>query len=150
MEDRSPLFDIRHVPQASIHLGIDFWVPAGTDVICPTGGKVMLARPKNKEKGGWGGRIDIYHNSKVWIFGHLKSENLPNPGDTISTHQKIGILGTKQENGGWLPHLHLQVMTAEEYHNHFCPEGIDAYSEPRKDLKIAFPNPLLELLQYQE
>lgn len=73
MEDRSLFFDIRLHRDALLHVGIDYWMPAGTPVLCPADGQVLLSRPQNPESGGWGARTDILINNHVWIFGHLRA-----------------------------------------------------------------------------
>lgn len=144
LENRTPLFDTRHVPESHIHLGVDFWLPEGTEVLCPAPGKVLLNRQKNSECGGWGTRIDILIQDHVWIFGHLK-EPLPPTKKTLEASEPIAILGNREENGGWLPHLHLQTMRKADYLQLSEPEILDAYAETNPNLKFLFPNPLVLL-----
>lgn len=141
MENRSPFFDQRHVPKSTIHLGLDFWLPSQTPVFCPEEGKVLLSRPMNTTKGGWGARTDIQIGAHIWIFGHLK-EPVLSTGDTIQKNQRIGTLGTREENGGWLPHLHLQIMQVEKYLQLQNPSDLDAYAEPSPHIQTIFPHPL--------
>lgn len=140
MENRAPLFDDRHVPEANLHLGLDFWLPEGTPILCPAAGTVLLSRPTNTEVGGWGNRLDILIKNHVWIFGHLKATNLPK-GTEIKANQQIAELGSREENGGWLPHLHLQTMRANDYKALKQPEELDAYSTPFPTIKEMFPHP---------
>ena len=46
------------------------------------------------------------------LYGHLNPEGVLNyqKGDKILKGQKIGVLGDKNVNGNWAPHLHFQVM----------------------------------------
>lgn len=133
LEDRSPLFDTRHDPKATIHIGMDYWVDAGTNVHCPLQGEVTFSRGPRSTSGGWGGRLDIKTKRGIYIFGHLNTPTLVK-GNKIEEHQIIGSIASTDTNGGWMPHLHVQVMT-EQYYNSFSePNSIDAYAVPSAEL----------------
>ena len=46
------------------------------------------------------------------LFGHLARETLQElkPGQTIAKGEVFARVGTAQENGGWPPHLHVQMI----------------------------------------
>jgi hypothetical protein len=144
LEDRSPLFDSRHTPHATIHLGIDFWLPATTPVFSPFEGEILLTKPKKSENGGWGGRIDLLTNHGVFTFGHL-SLPIHKKGHILKKGDILGTLAPKSDNGGWLPHLHLQRTNTDYYLSLKHPHQMDAYAAPSSILSTLFPHPFLQI-----
>ena len=144
LEDRSPLFDDRHDPVAKIHIGVDLWSPQYTPIIFPYDAVVKYSRPSNKKcRGGWGGRLDLFVPDKgVYILGHLE-EPYQKIGDRITAGEVVASLAGRKNNGGWRPHLHIQLMLSE-YYDIFDPNHIDAYAEPNSDLSQLYPNPFYE------
>lgn len=143
LEDRSAVFDARHDKGKAIHLGVDFWAHAYTTVRFPYGfaGKV-LSVTNSKTKGGWGGRVDIAfeYNGKILvaIFAHLGSIRVE-AGQTMEKGQIIGYIAATENNGGWKPHLHLQVMTQDYYHS--VPD-FDAYAAAEDSAISEARNPI--------
>lgn len=142
LENRSPLFDERHDPRLSIHLGVDFWLDEGTKVFFPYGGEVIDVSPCSDTKGGWGGRIDIFSKEHVFIFGHLEAPTF-SVGTKIVPGMFLGRLASRELNGGWLPHLHVQVVTLGCYNSFLDPRAIDAYAKPSIELPLNYIDPLL-------
>ena len=140
LENRSPLFDARHEPESLIHLGLDFWLPEYTKVFSPTSGKIVYSTYEPEPTKGWGGRIDIETNQSVIIIAHLQQTQYKR-NDTILKGQELGRLGSRDENGGWLPHLHVQAVNRHHYYSFTSPSNIDAYAEPSEDLKFQYPYP---------
>lgn len=99
----------------SIHLGIDFWAPAGTVVKAPIPGRVHSFKD-NANPGDYGPCIILEHfieNQVIHsLYGHLSRESLANleEGRIINRGETIGRLGTPDENLGWPPHLHFQLI----------------------------------------
>lgn len=99
----------------SIHLGVDFWMPAGTDIIATMPGKIH-SFANNDNPGDYGPTIILEHhigNEKIHsLYGHLSRISLPGlmKGQIINRGQKIGTLGTPDENRDWPPHLHFQLI----------------------------------------
>ncbi len=123
----------------TVHLGVDFWLPAGTPVHALFKGKVVTAvnDSGNKE---YGGLIILEHNIDQQHFytlhGHLspKSALKNKPGDTIKQGQLIGKLGAAHENGSWSPHLHFQIMLSMlDYQNDFPGVTYPSQQEVWKD-----------------
>ena len=48
-----------------------------------------------------------------FLYGHLMNVT-KKVGDDISAGEILGEIGTPELNGGWFPHLHLQVMDKKE------------------------------------
>jgi len=140
LENRSPLFDERHITDRVIHLGVDYWVPENTKVLCPYDGIIVDATPCTKTKGGWGGRIDIQISGLIWIFGHLENPTLK-VGKSIKAGDVIGIIAPKERNGFWHPHLHLQISSQENYDKYPIKRDMDAYAIPSENLYEEYKNP---------
>ncbi len=99
----------------SIHLGVDFWLPAGTGVNALFDGEVVTSvnDAGNKE---YGGLIILKHQTGTFdfftLYGHLSLASIETTqvGQTVLKGELIGFLGNSHENGNWAPHLHFQVL----------------------------------------
>lgn len=117
----------------TFHLGVDFWLPAKTPVHCFMEGEVFTAVLDEGEK-GYGGLIILKHKTPSFefysLYGHLSKDSVQhfNVGDVLKKGNKIGELGTSAENGGWVPHLHFQLLLSMlSYKNDF--PGVAYHSE---------------------
>nr|MBP7708665.1 hypothetical protein [Candidatus Pacearchaeota archaeon] len=75
LEDRTHLWKNKESESANslIHLGIDYSVPAGTEVAMPEDGEVFHIMNDPTNTIGWGGRIIFkLDNGKYLVYGHLK------------------------------------------------------------------------------
>ncbi|MCC8425021.1 peptidoglycan DD-metalloendopeptidase family protein [Mucilaginibacter sp. UR6-11] len=144
---RSPLFDTGDEPRR-LHLGIDIWAPAGTPVYSPLAGCIHSFR-NNNNFGDYGPTIILQHELDGLVlyslYGHLNRKSLLSLkiGQAINKNQKIGELGNLEDNGGWPPHLHFQLMFDMEGHTGDYP-GVARFSEKARYLKN-IPNPNLIL-----
>ncbi len=99
----------------TIHLGVDLWMPAGTEVLSPTEA-VVHSFADNAAPGDYGPTILLRHDIEGRIFhtlyGHLSRQSLPGlrAGDEVDKGQALATLGDPHENGGWPAHLHFQVI----------------------------------------
>ncbi len=99
----------------TVHLGLDFWLPAGTPVYALLDGEVFIVVNDAGDK-EYGGLIILKHRIKniefYTLYGHLsvKSALANRVGETIKKGQEIARLGAPPENGNWSPHLHFEVM----------------------------------------
>ncbi len=99
----------------TIHLGIDVFAPAGTEVRAPLDGAIDWIR-EDAVPLGFGPCLAIRHPGGFGaLYGHLARECLARwkPGDPVRRGDRIARLGTEDENGGWPPHLHFQLLTAD-------------------------------------
>lgn len=98
------------------HLGIDVFAPAGTPVHAPLAGKVAFVT-YNADPLDYGHTLILEHEgdgTKFWtLYGHLGSSlpGLMQVGAPVEAGQLIAHLGDWDENGGWAPHIHFQIMT---------------------------------------
>ncbi len=110
----SPLFGAERSAR-TVHLGIDLFAPAGTAVHAPLPGVVHLLGV-NDAALDYGTLIILRHDADGEVFytlyGHLARGSLAGlaAGTAVAAGERIGWIGTAAENGGWAPHLHLQVI----------------------------------------
>jgi murein DD-endopeptidase MepM/ murein hydrolase activator NlpD len=101
--------------QRDIHLGVDFWADAGEEILNPMDGLVHSFRD-NKENGNYGPCIILKHQKDnhtfYSLYGHLNKESLEGleVGKIIKQKEAFCQLGTPKENGGYVPHLHFQLI----------------------------------------
>jgi peptidoglycan LD-endopeptidase LytH len=109
-----------------IHLGIDIWVEAETPIYAPLKGKVHSFANNGNEK-DYGPTIILEHclsdvlneenteNDLVFytLYGHLTTDSIKyiQVGQSIEKGEAFCRVGFEQENGGWQPHLHLQIIS---------------------------------------
>lgn len=99
----------------TIHLGVDFWLPAYTAVHALLDGEVVTAVNDEGFK-EYGGLAILKHQVEdltfYTLYGHntVKSVLKHEVGDHIKRGEKIAELGDTPENGHWAPHLHFQIM----------------------------------------
>ncbi|MCT4629848.1 aminotransferase class III-fold pyridoxal phosphate-dependent enzyme [Winogradskyella sp.] len=99
----------------TIHLGVDFWLPAHTPVHALFDGEVVCAinDSGNKE---YGGLVILKHKAEAFefftLYGHntVESATKHSIGDCIKKGEKVAELASYPENGNWAPHLHFQIM----------------------------------------
>ena len=116
---RSPLFGSVDHPveeRRTIHLGIDLFVEPGTAVRAPLDGVVEVLA-NNRAPQDYGPLVILRHRTSegeefFTLYGHLSTETLSalHLGQRISASQQFARVGTCQENGGWPPHLHFQII----------------------------------------
>ena len=113
--EQSPLFNDVSKPPRCFHLGLDLWSPAGTAVYAPLDARVHSFR-YNDQMLDYGATIILEHalnNSSFYtLYGHLSLASLENvyPGKPIIKGEHFATFGNRNENGGWVPHLHFQVI----------------------------------------
>ncbi len=100
----------------TIHLGLDLFAEAGTPVFAPLAGTVH-AFADNARALDYGPVIILRHQTDdgtefFTLYGHLSRESLAGlvVGQAVARGTRFAALGTADVNGGWTPHLHLQVI----------------------------------------
>ncbi len=153
----------------TVHLGVDFWLPAGTPIHALFDAEIFAAVNDQGYK-EYGGLIILKHLEDGITFyslhGHLTADS-PSKykvGDRIKKGECIGYLGTPQENGDWSPHLHFQLMlTMLDFKMDFpgvtypgqigiweslCPDPNLLFKNPK--LKTKYDTPTPEILAYRK
>jgi 4-aminobutyrate aminotransferase-like enzyme/Ser/Thr protein kinase RdoA (MazF antagonist) len=100
----------------TLHLGVDVFLDPGEPVLAPLDGEVRDSafRPALRD---YGGVVLLDHRTPDGVtfhslYGHLAPE-LPAPGTRLARGDVIGRIGAEHENGGWAPHLHLQLLSTD-------------------------------------
>ena len=99
----------------TVHLGLDVFAAAGADVFAPISGRVHSIRD-NAQPGDYGPTIVLEHATEGGAFhslyGHLSRASIEglSLGHTFDAGARIAKLGKREENGGWPPHLHFQIV----------------------------------------
>jgi len=101
----------------TIHIGLDLFAEAGTPVFAPLDGTVH-AFADNATPQDYGPVIVLRHTTDdgtefFTLYGHLSRESLRGleVGRRVAAGEQIATLGAPDVNGGWTPHLHLQIIT---------------------------------------
>ena len=131
----------------SLHLGIDIFAQAGEPVFAPLDGTVEILTI-NALPLDYGGLMVLKHETDQGVpfftlYGHLSHESLRHLklGDQVTAGQQIASLGEDHENGGWPPHLHLQlILNLLDFGNDF--PGVCKQSEAEVWQALS-PNPAM-------
>lgn len=98
-----------------LHVGLDLGGPVGTPVHAPLAGRI-LHRGYNAADGDYGHVLVTEHDlpdGRVLfiLFGHLSAASVAQwqPADAVARGAVLGWLGDAHENGGWPPHVHVQL-----------------------------------------
>ena len=124
----------------TVHLGIDVFCASETPVQAPLAGRVhavaSLDRPLD-----YGPVVMLRHDlpdgeSFFTLYGHLDPEPALRwrTGDVVDAGTVIGRVGAPPGNGGWPPHLHLQLILDDlgqgaEFPGVCDPRETDVYAE---------------------
>lgn len=108
-----------HLPKdemRTFHIGLDIFAPAETDIFAPLDGEIFAIRNNDKPR-DYGPTIILFHEIDTdfgfyTLYGHLSMESLVEKfiGQKIKKGENFSQLGAQTENGGWPPHLHIQVI----------------------------------------
>ncbi len=133
-----------------VHIGIDIGCPRGTPIFIPSNG-IIAYQGYNSEPFDYGHVIVTKHKHTtyewIWIlFGHLSKESIQrhSPQDSLKQGTTLGWVGPKSENGGWNPHLHIQISITDPK-GHDMP-GVVSLKE-RESAIVQYPDPRIVLGQ---
>lgn len=102
----------------TVHIGLDVFLPAGSPVLAPLPG-IVHSFANHPAALDYGGCIVLEHTvddgqplTFHTLYGHLSRASLDGlaRGQVIAQGQTFARLGEPGENGGWVPHLHLQII----------------------------------------
>jgi 4-aminobutyrate aminotransferase-like enzyme/Ser/Thr protein kinase RdoA (MazF antagonist) len=141
----APAFRAERGEPRTVHLGIDLFVEAGTEVRAPLEGKVQ-SFAVNDLPLDYGPTILLEHETDsgdrfFTLYGHLSPDSLHGleKGRGVGRGEVIARVGRPPSNGNWPPHLHFQVVLDLLGKEGDFP-GVAAPSE--RDLWLALsPNP---------
>ncbi len=113
---RSPLFRDNKGMVRSIHLGVDIWAAADTQIRLPLDGKIHSFRD-NDNYGDYGPTLVFEHEiagqTFYTLYGHLTRSSIKSAsaGMHLKAGSTLGSIGHSFENGDWPPHLHFQLIS---------------------------------------
>ena len=100
----------------TVHLGIDLFAAPGTAVYAPIEG-VVHAVANNTGALDYGPLVILQHKTNdgqefFTLYGHLAKSSLSQlrAGQRVARGERLARVGAVQENGGWPPHLHFQII----------------------------------------
>jgi len=115
----SPLFGASADPadeRRTIHLGIDLFVEPGTPLRAPLDGVVHIVA-NNSAPMDYGPLVILQHETSngeefFTLYGHLTKGSISNlrAGQQVARAQQFARVGSSDENGGWAPHVHFQII----------------------------------------
>jgi murein DD-endopeptidase MepM/ murein hydrolase activator NlpD len=130
-----------------LHMGIDIGGPVGTAVHAFSSGEVY-AVGYNAEPGDYGHVIVTEHlleGRPMWaLFGHLDAASSARwqTGEGFERGALLGGFGDRSENGGWSPHVHVQLSTVRPT-GHDMPGAVRP--DEREQMLRRYPDPRLVL-----
>ena len=135
----------------TVHIGIDVGAPHGTPIHAPISGTVHSLRD-NDAPGDYGPTVVLEHRSAehptFWtLYGHLNHATLERlaVGQPVAAGDLLGWLGDVSVNGGWWPHVHVQVI-CDLLGRRGDFEGVASPNERAVRLSVSpDPSPLLGL-----
>jgi len=99
----------------TMHLGTDYWLEARAEVMSVAKGTVISIQ-NNALDGDYGPTVIIKHEPEgaptfYSLYGHLNLATLEllEVGQGVDAGEVIAHLGSSDVNGGWPPHLHVQL-----------------------------------------
>ena len=115
----SPLFGASENPsdeRRTIHLGQDLFAAPGTPIHAPLDGVVHTVAI-NTAPLDYGPLVILRHTTGdglefFTLYGHLARDAFDSLqiGQRIARGQQFARIGDVHENGGWVPHLHFQIV----------------------------------------
>jgi len=97
-----------------IHMGVDFWAPAGHPVFSIYDGTIVY-KANHQQEGNYGPTLILRHimgkTNLYALYGHLSEKSIEklSIGQSVKKGEIVAELGEESENGGWHPHLHYQL-----------------------------------------
>ena len=96
-----------------IHLGVDVWADGGTPLFAPID-MILHSMAFNDAELDYGYTIVFYISELgcYLLLGHLSKSSLHDKevGMIVKAKTQIATLGYYTENGGWEPHVHIQLI----------------------------------------
>lgn len=99
----------------TVHIGVDVFMAPGSSVHAPLDGIVDVLEYREQHL-DYGGMVILRHTpatgvSFATLYGHLSRDSVSRlrAGQELGRGEAFAELGDATENGGWDPHLHLQL-----------------------------------------
>lgn len=148
-EDRRKIYteDLFAVGGRTVHMGIDLGGPLGSPIHACADGWVHAAG-YNADPGDYGCTLVLKHHldgQDLWmLLGHLSHASIRGrvAGQPVRRGEVVGWLGDRSENGGWSPHVHVQ-LAREAPVTHDMPGAV--HPRDRESARHAYPDPRMVL-----
>ncbi len=139
----------------TVHLGIDYWLADRTAIHAPLDGIVYSIHNNDNEK-DYGYTLILKHKidknfSFYTLYGHLSKDSIDilTENQNVEQGDLIAYVGNRYENGGWVPHLHFQVIldmlgNKTNFPGVAFPKEMSVWSNISPDPNLLFKNPELE------
>lgn len=98
----------------TVHMGLDVNLPAGEPIYAPAD-CMIHSFANNNSPGDYGPTIILRLSPRNYLLlGHLSLPSLSKlyKGMKINFGDIVGFVGAQAENGGWVPHVHIQLIQA--------------------------------------
>ncbi|MEY4174710.1 MAG: 2,2-dialkylglycine decarboxylase, partial [Actinomycetota bacterium] len=123
----------------SVHIGIDLFIEAETPLHAMLDGTVESV-VDNDMPYDYGPTVITRHHTPegvpFWVlYGHLSRRTLSTvrAGQEVSAGQVVAYVGDPTVNGGWAPHVHVQIITDLMAHPDLGPDGnFEGAGEPSR------------------
>jgi len=120
-EDRKKLFENFGIERftkngKTLHAGIDIFMPASSKVSLPEDA-MLIESKKDSEIGGYGHYLIYECTNAFLLFGHIYPKVNLRVGEIYNKGEIIAQLANIEDNGGYLPHLHFQVLKKDIFIN---------------------------------
>src|SRR5260370_3591339 len=100
----------------TVDLGMDLFVEPGTRLRAPLDG-VVWAAANNAAPLDYGPLVILQHETGdgekfFTLYGHVSRETLVRlkAGQRVGRGEEFARVGATEENGGWTPHVHFQII----------------------------------------
>jgi 4-aminobutyrate aminotransferase-like enzyme/Ser/Thr protein kinase RdoA (MazF antagonist) len=100
----------------TVHLGVDIWSAAGTEIRCPIDAEVYSVQ-NNEGLCNYGPTIILKHQVEkdlvfYSLYGHLSMDSLEGirVGQMLKKGDVFAAIGSAPANGNWPSHLHFQII----------------------------------------
>ena len=117
-------------PRRTVHLGIDVFADEGAEVATPLDAVVHDVDVCEGHL-DYGGLVVLRHRTPGGdtfgtLYGHLDPASIETlvPGQRLEAGDVFAALGGETVNGGWPPHLHLQLLAADPRELPPVPRGV--------------------------
>ncbi len=114
---QAPHYQTAEGGHRTVHLGVDLFLEPGCEIKAPLAGRIHSFQDNHGPQ-DYGPTLIIEHHPESLeapfysLYGHLSRGALNGlaVGQTIAAGQVIGTVGYPEENGGWPPHIHVQLI----------------------------------------
>lgn len=140
LKDRSTIRRGTYVEKEGLwmHLGVDLNVNPCVKIYAVAGGPIVFQGSDYPLVGGWGYhliQLIEYHGEKhALMYAHLSRESYIPARNHAKKGDRLGSVGKTHHNGGWRPHVHVQLFAdiGEVRDWEKFSKDVDGYAKPEE------------------